>query len=148
MTDGLKISSHSPSAICHLPSAICHLSSAISSLEGTPNRATSLDPLRAVHLACLRDDGGRGRANPQAGCLARQGTGRDRFHRSRESPRPETRVPRHLVPPAKTMAGPALVVCHDLVNVIPGAFWPPEGVKTNLVPHSSVILPTRGGPFS
>ena len=35
---------------------------------------------------------------------------------------------------------------HDLVNVIPGAFCPPVGVKTNLVPPSSEILPTRGGP--
>src|SRR5208337_330583 len=38
MTDGLKISSHLPSAICHLPSAI-------SSLEGTPNHATLPDAL-------------------------------------------------------------------------------------------------------
>src|SRR5271157_2293024 len=51
-------------------------------------------------------------------------------------------------PPVKTLAGRALVVCHDLVNVNPGAFWPPVGVKTNLVPPSSAILPTRGGPFS
>jgi len=52
------------------------------------------------------------------------------------------------LPPAKTIAGPAQGVYHDLVNVNPGAFWPPVGVKTNLVPPSSAILPTRGGPFS
>ena len=57
-------------------------------------------------------------------------------------------VPRHLDPPVKTLAGRALVVCHDLVNVNPGAFGPPVGVKTNLVPPASAILPTRGGPFS